>query len=119
MSHITFRSPSPTLYDFLGIPSEEVFGIQDDDDLAQEQDLLTSDSDTNQEASKPVQMLGTTDEDEAIQFLLRSGLSSEQIVQFVKIHKSSKEAGNHAALDIISGVQMDELPGRIHTVGQY
>lgn len=119
MPHIPFSSPSPTLYDFLGIPNEEVLDVQDDGDLAHEQDLSTPDSDTKQEASKPMQIVGTRDEDEAIQFLLRGGSSPEQIVQFVKVHKSSKEAGNHAALDIISGVQMDELPGRIHTVGQY
>ncbi|CAN9467248.1 unnamed protein product [Alternaria alternata] len=119
MSHIPFSSPSPTLYDFLGIPNEEALDVQDDGDLAHEQDLSTPDSDTKQEASKPIQIVGTRDEDEAIQFLLRGGSSPEQIVQFVKVHKSSKEAGNHAALDIISGVQMDDLPGRIYTVGQY
>jgi hypothetical protein len=119
MSHIPFSSPSPTLYDFLGIPNEEALGSQEDGDLAREQDLSTPESDTKQDTSKPVQIFGIMDEDEAIQFLLSGGSSPEQIVQFVKVHKSSKEAGNHAALDIISGVQPDELPGRIHTVGQY
>ncbi|CAN9284630.1 unnamed protein product [Alternaria alternata] len=116
MSHIPFSSPSPTLYDFLGIPNEEALGSQEDGDLAREQDLSTPESDTKQDTSKPVQIFGIMDEDEAIQFLLSGGSSPEQIVQFVKVHKSSKEAGNHAALDIISGVQPDELPGRIHTV---
>jgi len=119
MSHIPFRSPSPTLYDILGIPHEEELDVHDDGNLAHEHDFLTPDSDTNQVASKPDQILGTTDKDEAIQFLLRGGSSPEQIVQFVKVHKNSKEAGNHAALDIISGVRIDELPVRIHTVGQY
>ncbi|CAN9254861.1 unnamed protein product [Alternaria alternata] len=116
MSHMPFSSPSPTLYDFLGIPNEEALDVQHDGNLAQEQNLSTPDSDTKQEASKPIQIVGTRAEDEAIKFLLRGGSSPEQIVQFVKVHKSSKEAGNHAALNIISGVQMDELLGRIHTV---
>jgi hypothetical protein len=70
-------------------------------------------------ASTSAQLSGTVDEDKAIQLLLQRGLSPEQIIEFVRIHKKSKDAGNHAALDIISGVRTDELPERIHTVGQY
>jgi hypothetical protein len=65
-----------------------------------------------------VEPSGTVNEDEAIRFLLQS-LRPEQIVQYVKIHKVSKDAGNHAALDVISGVHTDDLLWRIYTVGQY
>jgi hypothetical protein len=114
---IAYHTPSPTLYDFLGMPDEEILGNPDDTHLAHEPDTSTPDSVIKQEAPTPANSSGAVNEDKAIQFLLQS-LRPEQIVQCVKIHKDSKDAGNHAALDVISGVQTDELLRRIHTVGQ-
>jgi len=112
------RKPFPTLYDYLGIPNEETAGNPDDVDLTHEQDIPIPDPDIKREAPIPAESSGTVNEDKAIRFLLQS-LRPEQIVQCVKIHKASKNAGNHAALDVISSVHTDELLGRIHTVGQY
>jgi hypothetical protein len=106
------------LYDYLGLPNEGIIGTPDDIHLAHEQDVSTPDPDIKQEALIPAGSSDTVNEDTAIQFLLQS-LRPQQIVQCVKIHKVSKDAGNHAALDVISGVHTDELLWRIHTVGQY
>jgi hypothetical protein len=110
--------PFPTSYDYLGIPNEEITGNPDNVDLTHEQDISIPNLDIKQEAPIPAESSGTLNEDKAIRFLLQS-LRPEQIVQCVKIHKVSKDAGNHAALDVISGVHTNELLGRIHTVGQY
>ena len=108
---IISRSISPTLY--------EEIRLQDDSHSTHKQETSVTDTDGEPIASTPTQLSGTVDEDKAIQLLLQRGLSPEQIIEFVRIHKESKDAGNHAALDIISGVRTDELPERIHTVGQY
>ena len=114
---IAYHTPSPTLYDFLGMPNEGLPVTPNDTHLACHPGASTPDSDIKQEALTPAASLGAVDEDKAIQFLLQS-LRPEQIVQCVKIHNDSKDAGYHAALDVISGVQTDELLRRIHTVGQ-
>ncbi|RYN41604.1 hypothetical protein AA0114_g10753 [Alternaria tenuissima] len=108
---IPSRSMSPTLYDLLGISKEMPFLVK--------QNIPMLDPDGYLKVSIPAKSPNTVDEDQAIQHLLQGGLAPEQIIGFVKIHRVSKEAGNHEALDIISGVQTDELLERIHTVGQY
>jgi hypothetical protein len=108
---IPSRSMSPTLYDLLGIPK----GIP----FPSKQDISMLGPDTYLKVSTPAKFPNTVDENKAIQLLLQSGLTPEQIIDFVKIHKASKETGNHEALDIISGVQANELLERIHGVGQY
>ncbi|OAG14562.1 hypothetical protein CC77DRAFT_559887 [Alternaria alternata] len=109
------RKPSPTLYDCLGVRNEEFTGNLDNIHLTHEQNIPTPNHDIKREAPTPVEPSGTVNEDEAIRFLLQS-LRPEQIVQYVKIHKVSKDAGNHAALDVISGVHTDDLLWRIYTV---
>jgi hypothetical protein len=108
---IPYRSMSPTLYDLLGIPEGIV--------LPSKQDISILDLDAYLKVSTPAKSPDTVDEDKAIQMLLQGGLTLEQIIDFVRIYRVSKEAGNHEALDIILGVQTDELLERIHRVGQY
>jgi len=114
---IAYHTPSPTLYDFLGMPNEGLPATPDDTYLACHPDTSTPDPYIKPEAPTPAASIGAVNEDKAIQFLLQS-LRPEQIVQCVKIHNDSKNAGYHAALDVISGVETDELLRRIHTVGQ-
>ncbi|CAN9245588.1 unnamed protein product [Alternaria alternata] len=64
----------------------------------------------------PAASSGTVNEDKAIQHLLYSSLTREQIIDFVRIYKVSKAAGIYGALDIILGIRTDELPKRIHVV---
>ncbi|CAI9634144.1 unnamed protein product [Alternaria burnsii] len=105
---IPSSSMSPTLYDLLGITE----GIP----LPSKQDISMLNPNAYPKVSTPAKSPDTVDEDKAIQLLLQGGLRPEQIINFVRIHKVSKEAGNHEALDIISGVQTDELLQRIHRV---
>jgi hypothetical protein len=115
---IASRLPSLTSFDSLGILEDELFTIPEDGPSISEQNTPTLNVDIDQETSRLEIPCGTVKEDKAIQFLLRSGISPHQIIQCVKTYKASKEAGNHGALDVISGVQPEELPERIRTVGQ-
>jgi hypothetical protein len=115
---IPSRAPSPTLYDYLGIPDDEILPFLEDGLPTYEFGTSTLVSDITQDPSTLLKHVGTANEDQAILFLLRSGISPDQIIKCVKAYKDSKEAGNHEALETISNVQTEELLERIRTVGQ-
>lgn len=106
-SHSTF----PVFDDVLGNP-DELF-------LPHEQNISSRHTYPYLKVATPAASPGTVNEDKAIQHLLHSSLTREQIIDFVRIYKVSKAAGIYGALDIILGIRTDELPKRIHVVGKY
>ncbi|KAH6865678.1 hypothetical protein BKA58DRAFT_225739 [Alternaria rosae] len=110
--HITSLSSSNTPYDFRSILAD--FVVPEHRPSTPEQDSSTPDSDVNQEASTPATSSGTVIEDNAIQYLLSLGYTVEQIIECVENHKGLKKSNE--ALEIISGVGTEELPGRIRII---
>ncbi|CAI9634146.1 unnamed protein product [Alternaria burnsii] len=112
--HIASSSSSTIPFDFRSVLAD--FEIPEHQPSTLEQNSSTPDIDVDQDASTTATSSGTVKEDNAIQYFLRLKFSPEQIIKFAKTHKDSKEYGHDEALEIISGVETEELPERIRTV---
>lgn len=114
--HIASSSSSTIPFDFRSVLAD--FEIPEHQPSTLEQNSSTPDIDVDQDASTTATSSGTVKEDNAIQYFLRLKFSPEQIIEFAKTHKDSKEYGHNEALEIISGVGTEELPERIRTVSE-